>query len=138
MVQSFNPSPAPAENCIDRHLADRADQAALIWEKDEPGQTEEVSGWMDGWCQTAVLIVPLLHPTKVTFQELHDEVARLANAFKSRGIGRVRLRWPGGDLATPRPLNPVSPSLPTHQSSFPPSTPPPPIPRATACACTCR
>ena len=50
-------------NCIDRHLPDRADQVALIWEGDEPDQSE-----------------------KITYQQLSDEVCRLANALKSRGV----------------------------------------------------
>ncbi len=29
-----------AVNCIDRHLENRSDKVALIWEKDEPGQEE--------------------------------------------------------------------------------------------------
>ncbi len=52
-------------NCIDRHLADRPDQTALIWEKDEPGQEE-----------------------RITYRQLHREVCRLANALLSAGIRR--------------------------------------------------
>lgn len=59
-----------AENCIDRHLATKADQVALIWEKDEPGQVE-----------------------RITYQQLHDEVCRLANAYKRMGIKK-------GDVVT--------------------------------------
>ena len=61
-------------NCVDRHLADRADQVALIWEKDEPGQEE-----------------------RITYRELHREVCRLANVYKAAGIGkgdRVALYMP--------------------------------------------
>jgi acetyl-CoA synthetase len=61
-------------NCIDRHLADRADQIAIIWEKDEPGQEE-----------------------RITYRELHREVCRLANVYKAAGIGkgdRVALYMP--------------------------------------------
>ena len=50
-------------NCIDRHLADRADQVAIIWEGDDPGVDK-----------------------KISYRELHDEVCRLANALKSRGV----------------------------------------------------
>ena len=50
-------------NCIDRHLPDRANQTAFIWEGDTPDQQRIVS-----------------------YQELHDEVCRLANALRSRGI----------------------------------------------------
>ena len=50
-------------NCIDRHLPERADQTAFIWEGDTPDQQRTVS-----------------------YQELYDEVCRLANALKSRGV----------------------------------------------------
>ncbi len=61
-------------NCVDRHLADRADQTALIWEKDEPGQEE-----------------------RITYRQLHREVCRLANALRASGIhkgDRVALYMP--------------------------------------------
>lgn len=50
-------------NCIDRHLADRADQTAIIWEGDDPKQNKNI-----------------------TYQQLHDEVCRLSNAMRSMGI----------------------------------------------------
>ena len=50
-------------NCIDRHLPARADQAAIIWEGDDPADD-----------------------TTVTYRELHDAVCRLANALKARGV----------------------------------------------------
>src|SRR5262249_7619353 len=50
-------------NCIDRHLPARNDQTAIIGEGDDPSD----------------------HAT-VTYQQLHDEVCRLANALKSRGV----------------------------------------------------
>ncbi|MDF1779866.1 MAG: acetate--CoA ligase [Alcanivoracaceae bacterium] len=50
-------------NCIDRHLADRADQTAIIWEGDEPDQQKHIS-----------------------YRELHEEVCRLANVLKQRGV----------------------------------------------------
>ena len=50
-------------NCVDRHLPARADDIALIWEGDNPELDK-----------------------KVTFSELKGEVARLANALKSRGV----------------------------------------------------
>ncbi|MCP3850061.1 MAG: acetate--CoA ligase [Gammaproteobacteria bacterium] len=50
-------------NCIDRHLAKRANQTAIIWEGDDP----EVS-------------------KNITYQELSDEVNRFANVLKSRGV----------------------------------------------------
>ena len=50
-------------NCIDRHLADKAEHTAIIWEGDEPDQQRYIS-----------------------YQELHDEVCKMANALKSRGV----------------------------------------------------
>jgi len=50
-------------NCIDRHLPQRADQIAIIWEGDDPSQEK-----------------------KVTYQELHDNVCRFANVLKQRGV----------------------------------------------------
>jgi acetyl-CoA synthetase len=52
-----------AHNCIDRHLAKRADQVAIIWEGDDPKDDR-----------------------KITYRELHDEVCRFANVLKSRGV----------------------------------------------------
>ncbi|MGK0375401.1 MAG: acetyl-CoA synthetase [Arenicella sp.] len=50
-------------NCIDRHLATRANQTAIIWEGDDPSQSKRIS-----------------------YQQLHDEVCKLANAMKAQGI----------------------------------------------------
>lgn len=50
-------------NCIDRHLATRGEQVAIIWEGDDPEDS-----------------------TTVTYNELHTEVCKLANGLKSRGI----------------------------------------------------
>jgi acetyl-CoA synthetase len=50
-------------NCIDRHLKERGDQIALIWEGDNPGESAEI-----------------------TYKKLHHNVARLANVLKSRGV----------------------------------------------------
>jgi acetyl-CoA synthetase len=50
-------------NCIDRHLKDRADQTAIIWEGDDPNESKHI-----------------------TYAELHDNVCRLANALKAHGI----------------------------------------------------
>lgn len=50
-------------NCIDRHLPERAEQTALIWEGDDPADTQ-----------------------KITYQQLSDEVCRLANALRGRGV----------------------------------------------------
>ncbi|WP_448212075.1 acetate--CoA ligase [Colwellia sp. MEBiC06753] len=50
-------------NCIDRHLATRANQTAIIFEGDEP--TDDLN---------------------VTYQELHDHVSRFAHLLKARGV----------------------------------------------------
>lgn len=50
-------------NCIDRHLSNRADQVALIWEGDEPDTSESI-----------------------TYQDLYNAVCRFANVLKSQGI----------------------------------------------------
>ena len=50
-------------NCIDRHLKDRADQVAILWEGDNPAEDK-----------------------KVTYRELHAHVCRLANVLKARGV----------------------------------------------------
>ncbi len=50
-------------NCIDRHLTERGDKIALIWEGDEP-----------------------THDSKVTYKQLHEKVCRFANVLKSRGV----------------------------------------------------
>ena len=52
-------------NCLDRHLADKADKIALIFEADEPGEGR-----------------PL------TYREMYEETCKFANALKSRGIKR--------------------------------------------------
>lgn len=52
-------------NCIDRHLADKADQPAIIWETDEPAD-----------CQT------------ITYRELHAHVCQVANVLKAHGVGK--------------------------------------------------
>jgi acetyl-CoA synthetase len=52
-----------AHNCIDRHLADRADQTAILWAGDEPGTYRHIS-----------------------YQELHDNVCRMANVLKHHGV----------------------------------------------------
>ncbi|MDB5505458.1 MAG: acs [Devosia sp.] len=50
-------------NCLDRHLATRGDQVAIIWEGDTPGT--------DG---------------QVTYRELHARVCRYANVLKAEGV----------------------------------------------------
>jgi acetyl-CoA synthetase len=52
-----------AYNCIDRHLAKRRDQVAIIWEGDDPK-----------------------HAKKITYQELHDHVCRFANVLRNRNV----------------------------------------------------
>lgn len=55
-----------AVNCIDRHLATRGDQTAIIWEPDDPK-------------------TPAKH---ITYNELHDKVNRMANVLLSQGVMR--------------------------------------------------
>ena len=55
-----------AANCIDRHLAERGDQTAIIWEPDDPKDEA-------------------LH---ITYRELHSQVGRMANVMKKLGVGR--------------------------------------------------
>ena len=50
-------------NCIDRHLATRADQVAIIWEGDDPKESKSI-----------------------TYRQLHDEVCRFANVLKAHGV----------------------------------------------------
>ncbi|MEO8490085.1 acetate--CoA ligase [Pseudomonas sp.] len=50
-------------NCIDRHLAKRANQPAFIWEGDDPAKS-----------------------SKISYRQLHQNVSRLANVLKSRGV----------------------------------------------------
>ena len=52
-----------AYNCIDRHLATRANQIAIIWEGDDPKDSK-----------------------KITYKELHDEVCRFANVLRNRNV----------------------------------------------------
>ena len=50
-------------NCVDRHLAKRGDQVAIIWEGDDPKKDR-----------------------KITYKELHAEVQKFANVLKARGV----------------------------------------------------
>ncbi|HZU89093.1 MAG TPA: acetate--CoA ligase [Stellaceae bacterium] len=50
-------------NCLDRHLARRGDQTAIIWEGDDPGEDRHI-----------------------TYRELHETVCRFANVLKARGV----------------------------------------------------
>jgi len=52
-------------NCIDRHLAKRGDQVAIIWEGDNPDESEHI-----------------------TYKQLHERVSKLANVFKAHGVGK--------------------------------------------------
>jgi acetyl-CoA synthetase len=50
-------------NCVDRHLATRADQVAIIWEGDDPTQDEQI-----------------------TYRQLHERVCKFANVLKANGV----------------------------------------------------
>lgn len=52
------------ENCLDRHLEERGDDIALIWEPNDPKEQE----------------------VRMTFKELHAEVCRFANVLKAKGV----------------------------------------------------
>src|SRR5262249_25216813 len=52
-----------AHNCIDRHLAKRGDQVAILWEGDDPKQDR-----------------------RVTYKELHAEACRFAKVLKAQGV----------------------------------------------------
>ncbi|MBY0295222.1 MAG: acetate--CoA ligase [Methylobacterium sp.] len=54
-----------AHNCIDRHLATRGDQVAIIWEGDDPADSR-----------------------RITYRELHAEVCRMANVLRNRGVSK--------------------------------------------------
>src|SRR3954466_16031924 len=49
--------------CLDRHLATRGDQTAIIWEGDDPSASRHI-----------------------TYRELHEQVCRLANVMKGLGV----------------------------------------------------
>ena len=52
-----------AANCLDRHLAGRGDQTAIIWEGDDPADSRHIS-----------------------YAELHEEVCKFANVLKAEGV----------------------------------------------------
>ena len=52
-----------AYNCLDRHLEERGDKPAILWEGDQPGEERSIS-----------------------FRALHAEVCRFANVLKSKGV----------------------------------------------------
>jgi len=61
-------------NCIDRHLQDKADQVAIIWEGDDPSVSKHI-----------------------TYRQLHQEVCKFANVLKKLNVGkgdRVTLYMP--------------------------------------------
>lgn len=57
-------------NCLDRHLAKRGNQTAILWEADDPNKSEAI-----------------------TYKDLHERVCRLGNAMKAQGIKK-------GDVVT--------------------------------------
>ena len=57
-------------NCLDRHLATRGDQTAIIWEGDDPDVSENI-----------------------TYKDLYERVCRLSNALKDQGVKK-------GDVVT--------------------------------------
>jgi acetyl-CoA synthetase len=61
-------------NCVDRHLATRGDQVAILWEGDDPGESKAI-----------------------TYKQLHEEVCKMANVMKKLGVikgDRVTLYLP--------------------------------------------
>ena len=52
-----------AYNCLDRHLEERGDKPAILWEGDQPGEER-----------------------RITFRELHAEVCKFSNVLKSKGV----------------------------------------------------
>ena len=54
-----------AYNCLDRHLEERGDKPAILWEGDAPGEER-----------------------RITFRELHAEVCRFANVLKAKGVDK--------------------------------------------------
>jgi acetyl-CoA synthetase len=50
-------------NCLDRHLKERGDKTAILWEGDDPDKSE-----------------------RITYRELHERVCRCANALKALGV----------------------------------------------------
>src|SRR6185295_13133348 len=52
------------ENCLDRHLTERANQTAIIWEPNNPNEAHRI----------------------LTYRELHEEVCRFSNALEKLGV----------------------------------------------------
>jgi len=59
-----------SHNCLDRHLETRGDQVAIIWEGDDPSDSENI-----------------------TYRDLHERVCKFANALKAQGVEK-------GDVVT--------------------------------------
>ncbi|MBD7979019.1 acetate--CoA ligase [Serpens gallinarum] len=57
-------------NCLDRHLEERGDQAAIIWEGDDPSEHKVI-----------------------TYRDLHEQVSKFANALRGQDVHR-------GDVVT--------------------------------------
>ena len=53
-------------NCLDRHLADKGDTIAILWEPDDPANPER----------------------RITYRQLHEDVCRFANLLKSKGVAK--------------------------------------------------
>jgi acetyl-CoA synthetase len=53
-------------NCLDRHLAERGDSVAILWEPDDPKNPER----------------------RITYRQLHEQVCQFANLLKARGVKR--------------------------------------------------
>jgi acetyl-CoA synthetase len=66
-----------AANCLDRHLATRGEQTAIIWEGDEPDQHRHIS-----------------------YRELHEDVCKFANVLKANGAKK------GDRITIYMPMNP--------------------------------
>ena len=54
-------------NCIDRHLATRGDQTAIIWEPDDTSKQD---------------------PLHITYNDLHRSVSKMANVLKDLGVSK--------------------------------------------------
>jgi acetyl-CoA synthetase len=52
-----------SENCLDRHLPNRANQTAIIWEGDNPSESKHI-----------------------TYQQLYDDVCKFANVLRAQGV----------------------------------------------------
>ena len=52
-------------NCIDRHLGDKGDKVAILWEGDDPSESRSI-----------------------TYRELHSAVCRFANVLKGQGVAK--------------------------------------------------